>query len=419
MERFSLHGAGEARRKQKKQPERGAAPLSCGFPCHFRAEQSSAAAGSQGRLPQHQAAGRQREILAFSRLAAHRGLAKTADRPLEALPARRMVSPADRLDGPAEQPAFTSMLSRPKDARSRASSSSISRTSTAAPCQPPLARCPQFAAASVVRLDLRHPAAPGRARSADRRWTGRRSSAIPSASSVAVNRARGTASNGRSRRACALLDEGRHAGKPIGAAAARGAHGHRLGLVVGMVRHQQMQDAALAGRPRTAARSAPRAPPAASPCAGLAPVQRRIAASMPRRASSSRVASRFACRSQRAGRDRRSGPQSRRRAPWPIRAPEPPAPANRGRPTRRRREPDDFRTARKAPSARANSDAESGVSRIRSLALLVDPPLLEVGGAWIVLAEARNTAQASGLRPSAASVMPSFSRLSGPLGLVL
>lgn len=42
------------------------------------------------------------------------------------------------------------------------------------------------------------------------------------------------------------FEQCRHAGKPIGAAAARGAHGHRLGLIVGLMRDQQVQDAVLA-----------------------------------------------------------------------------------------------------------------------------------------------------------------------------
>jgi hypothetical protein len=56
-----------------------------------------------GHLPQHQAALRQREILTFSRFAADRRLAKSANRPFEALPARWMVSSADGLYCPAEQ----------------------------------------------------------------------------------------------------------------------------------------------------------------------------------------------------------------------------------------------------------------------------------------------------------------------------
>ena len=37
----------------------------------------------------------------------------------------------------------------------------------------------------------------------------------------------------------------RHAGQPVGATAARGAHDHRFGLVVGLMRHQQVKEAAL------------------------------------------------------------------------------------------------------------------------------------------------------------------------------
>ena len=40
-----------------------------------------------------------------------------------------------------------------------------------------------------------------------------------------------------------LLDQGRHAGEAVGAAPAGRAHGHGLGLIVGVVRQQQMQDA--------------------------------------------------------------------------------------------------------------------------------------------------------------------------------
>ncbi len=42
------------------------------------------------------------------------------------------------------------------------------------------------------------------------------------------------------------FQERRHAGQPVAATAARGAHDHRFGLVIGLVRHQQVKKAALA-----------------------------------------------------------------------------------------------------------------------------------------------------------------------------
>ena len=55
--------------------------------------------------------------------------------------------------------------------------------------------------------------------------------------------ARGTDSKRPQQAGLALLDQGGHAGEPIGPARPRGAHGHGLGLVVGVMGDQQMQDA--------------------------------------------------------------------------------------------------------------------------------------------------------------------------------
>src|SRR5580704_16319833 len=52
----------------------------------------------------HELAAGKREILSLARLSALQGRAKPPDRPLQTLPARRMVPPTHRLDDAAEQP---------------------------------------------------------------------------------------------------------------------------------------------------------------------------------------------------------------------------------------------------------------------------------------------------------------------------
>ena len=52
----------------------------------------------------HELAAGKREILPFARLSALQGRAKSPGRPLQTLPARRIVPPAHRLDDAAEQP---------------------------------------------------------------------------------------------------------------------------------------------------------------------------------------------------------------------------------------------------------------------------------------------------------------------------
>ena len=132
-----------------------------------------------------------------------------------------------------------------------------------------------------------------------------------------------------------MLDERRHAGQPVGAAPPGGAHGDRLRLVVGMMRHQQVQDAVAGGRPRTAAGSAARAPPAAAR-SPASPDQRRISPAMPM--PPSRSSGRRGPRppDSAAGHGRRSAPAPAPAAPPPSHAPAAPAPANRARPKRRR-----------------------------------------------------------------------------------
>ena len=55
-------------------------------------------------LAQQQSTCRKREILGNSGLSARHGAAKAASRPLQPVPARRVVAAADRLDDPAQQP---------------------------------------------------------------------------------------------------------------------------------------------------------------------------------------------------------------------------------------------------------------------------------------------------------------------------
>ena len=111
------------------------------------------------------------------------------------------------------------------------------------------------------------------------------------------------------------FDQRRHAGKAIEAAAARRAHGHGLGLVVGVMGKQQMQDAAAPAFAATTADSARSARPACRPLRGLAsgPAQDVRLDAEPRQ-QVARVGG-FLRRRRRAGHDRRSGRRCARRAP--------------------------------------------------------------------------------------------------------
>ena len=99
-----LNGEQATRRKQKKQPESGTAPRFCHLSCHARAEQSTAGGGFAGTCRSSNLHAERVKSKAAARFSSRHGAAKTAGRPLQPVPSRRVIAAADRLDDPAQQP---------------------------------------------------------------------------------------------------------------------------------------------------------------------------------------------------------------------------------------------------------------------------------------------------------------------------
>ncbi len=226
------------------------------------------------RLSEHQLAAGNREILSPAGLSALPGTAigrraKPPGRPLQALPARRMVPPAHGLDQAAEQPrlqiATQACKSSPVDGRhallvelqhvhSGLGQCAVADRSFGAAT--PHARRrraairPQprpFEARVDVRgiVEPRHAAREERGGELGPRYREQR----PQQAHVG------------------LLDQGRHAGQTVGTALAGSPHGHGLGLIIGVMGEQQVQDAApaafvaqqpVARRPRRLLQASPR-----------------------------------------------------------------------------------------------------------------------------------------------------------------
>ena len=268
--------------------------------------------------------------------------AKPAGRPLQPLPPRRMVPPADGLDHAAEQPRLqvATQARKAEPGRSPASPC-LARTPAGltAACGQRAARGPIVrAAGSATPAGRRAAIARSRARSKrGSTFEGSSSHGTPRASSVAVRRGPGHAeqrpqqahvATARPAPPCRPAHRARSAGQP---AWPRSRPGHRRdGRAAGA-------GCRAGGIRRAAGGSAPSRAASCRPAARLgARPRRRISPSMPWRAEQLGRRRRLAGRlrpqamvdDQRRSRDRR--------APPPSRAPAAPAPANRGRRKRRR-----------------------------------------------------------------------------------
>ncbi len=118
-----------------------------------------------------------REILGNSGLSPHHRAAKTASRPLQPVPPRRVIAAADRLDNPAQQPR---LLVPPQANKGRPIDRDLARRTRPRGPRPPPRRALARGRGGRYRrqarsADGRRAASP--ARSADRRWKDRRSTA--------------------------------------------------------------------------------------------------------------------------------------------------------------------------------------------------------------------------------------------------
>ena len=202
-------GPGEARRKNKSGGTRELPPFQLpSFPCRFSGrtiQRSRRPEGTCRSIRRHsdnvkswlfpdlpRAEGSHRRLTARSRRSRRGGWSL----PPTACTAR------------LSKPTFMPAPNLAKDVRSRASSSSSSRTSTAARASPP-SRPALRSPAGPDRCRLDRPRRAGRAaaRSADRHWTDPRSRANSPALRAwrSTTRARAAGSNGRSRRSAYLL----------------------------------------------------------------------------------------------------------------------------------------------------------------------------------------------------------------------
>src|SRR6185312_13791783 len=231
-----------------------------------------------------------------------------------------------------------------------------------------------------------HLVAPGPARSGGPRWRGRRSSRSPSPAgsrsvAPAAQRATGAAGarcDARPEPPCRRARPARSRVPPAWPASRpgrrRGAPSAGAGCRVD-------------GRPRTAAGSVLHARPAGCGSQASRPTTpaSRLRCREPPAARRSRG---LRGRTQGAGHDRRPGRPRGPGAHRPIGASEQPRQQSRARPKRQPPRQAAPRTARRAPSARRIQEPRAASPTAVLLALLVDPPLLEVGGARIILVEA-------------------------------